>query len=158
LVGMAAVLLLGGCWTADDVQKTGAVWRGTYAARYDQLARCMSMQTTPYYKSSLQLDPREQRATVVFSIPVTGIPVEVYDLRQTSSDATEISWETRLVQGGSRAASWGPLDMMRNCGATPAQTIPAAAPPVAAPPPAAPVAPQSPTWAPEPATNAPSKR
>jgi hypothetical protein len=36
LVRIAAVLILCGCWTPDDVKKTGTVWSGTYAARYDQ--------------------------------------------------------------------------------------------------------------------------
>jgi hypothetical protein len=42
LVAIAVALTLGGCWTPDDVKKTGIVWSGTYAARYDQLARCLS--------------------------------------------------------------------------------------------------------------------
>src|SRR5262249_25704864 len=110
LVGITALLLLGSCWTPDDVKRAGVVWSGTYAAQYDQLARCISMQTTPYYKAALQLDPTEQRARVNFLIPVTGIPVEVYDLRQTSNNVTTISWSTRLE--GNHGAIYAPLYMM----------------------------------------------
>jgi hypothetical protein len=150
LVGMVVVLTMGGCWTPDDVKKTGVVWSGTYAARYDQLARCLSAQTTPYYKAALQLDTNEQRARVTYSIPVTGIPVEVYEVRQTSSDAAEISWSTRLERGN---VSYGPLYLMRECGATPMPAAPSASPA----PSQSPAPPQPPAWAPEPQTNTPSR-
>ena len=146
LVGIAALLLLGGCWTADDVKKTGVVWRGTYAARYDQLASCLSAQTTPYYRADLQFDPNERHATVTYLIPVTGIPVEVYDVRQTSNDATEVSWRTRLVQEGAHGASYSPLDQMRRCGASPVSATSSLAP----------VPAQGPAWAPDPGASPPA--
>ena len=138
-LGMAAVLALGGCWTPDDVKQTGIVWNGTYSARYEQLARCLSAQTTLYYKAILQLDANERRARVTYAIPVTGIPVEVYDVRQTSNDVVDVSWSTRLERGH---VNYGPLYLMRVCGATP----------ISAPPPPAPTPPQPPAWAPEPTT------
>jgi len=147
-------LLLSGCGTPDDVKKTGVVWRGTVAARYDQLANCLSTQTTLYYKASLQLDRNQRRATVTFLIPVTGIPVEVYDLRQISNEATEVTWSTRLERG--RHQTGKPFYLMAQCGATP---LPATSAPVAPsspqPAPLEPVPPQSPVWAPDPATEAP---
>jgi hypothetical protein len=156
LVGVAAVLILGGCWTPDDVKKTGVVWSGTYAARYDQLASCMSAQTTPYYKAALQFDKNEQRATVTYLIPVTDIPVEVYDIRQKSNDATEISWWTRLERGHS---AYGPLYLMRLCGASPLPTTSSPTSPLpTTTTPAGPVPPQSPAWAPEPTTKTPTDR
>ena len=127
IVGIAVALILSGCGTPDDVKKTGVVWRGTVAARYDQLANCLSAQTTLYYKSALQFDKREQRATVTFLISVTGIPVEVYDLRQISDNATEVSWSTRLERGSTAGK---PSYLMHLCGASP---LPATAPPVSPP-------------------------
>ena len=141
VVGMAATLVLGGCGTTDDVKNTGVVWHGTYSARYDQLASCLSAQTTPYYKAALQFDQKEQRATVTYSIPVTGIAVEVYDVRQTSDNATEISWWTRLERGHQAGK---PLYLMRLCGASPLPDAPSPATRSAVPAP-----PESPVWVPE---------
>jgi hypothetical protein len=149
LIVLTAVLTLTGCWTPDDVKKTGVVWSGTYAARYDQLARCLSAHTTPYYKATLHLDTNEKSARVTYSVPVTGIPVEVYDIRQTSSDAVEISWSTRIERGH---VSSGPLYLMRECGATPMAPTALSSPT----PSSAPF--QSPAWAPEPETKTPSGR
>jgi hypothetical protein len=151
LVGIALGLVLGGCGTPDDVKKTGVVWQGTVAARYDQLANCLSKQTTLYYKSALKFDHKEQRATVTFLIPVTGIPVEVYDLRQTSDNATEVSWSTRLERGRHQAGK--PSYLMDLCGA-----LPLPAPSSPAIPTTQPAPPQSPVWAPEPATGTPGGR
>ena len=141
-------LLAAGCGTPDDVKKTGVVWRGTVAARYDQLANCLSTQTTLYYKASLQFDRAQRRATVTFAIPVTGIPVEVYDVRQVSDEATEVSWSTRLERG--RHQTGKPFYLLHLCGAAP---LPAAAPSPSTPPPLPPArlppAPQEPMWAPE---------
>jgi len=148
LVGVTAILVLSGCWTPDDVKQTGVVWSGTYAANYDQLARCLSAQTTLYYKAALQLNANEHRARVTYAIPVTGIPVEVYDLRQTADNTTQISWSTRLERGH---GGYSPLYLMQTCGATP---LPAAAlAPTTQPTPL-----QSPVWATEPTTNTPSGR
>lgn len=165
IVGMAAGLVLGGCGTSDDVKRTGVVWQGTVAARYDQLAICLSRQTTLYYKATLALDRREQRATVTFSIPVTGIPVEVYDLRQASDDATQISWSTRLERG--RHPTGKPFYLLDLCGASalpgtappPSGIAPPAVPPVAPPatPPAGSTAPGAPEWAPDNTTDTPSE-
>jgi hypothetical protein len=144
---MAVALILSGCGTSDDVKKTGVVWQGTVAARYDQLANCLSTQTTLYYKASLQFDRKAQRATVTFLIPVTGIPVEVYDVRQTSENATEVSWSTRLERGYKTYSK--PLYLLHLCGAAP---LPATASPAASTPtslPANPAPPESPVWAPE---------
>lgn len=146
IVAMAVGLILGGCSTPDDVKKTGVVWQGTVAARYDQLASCLSKQTTLYYKGTLQLDRNAQRATVAFSIPVTGIPVEVYDLRQVSADVTEVSWSTRLERG--RHQTGKPFYLLDLCGASP---LPATASPAV--PPVQPAPSSSPNWAPEPASD-----
>ncbi len=151
IVAMAATLILSGCGTTDDVKKTGVVWQGSVAARYDQLANCLSKQTTLYYKAALKFEKNEQRATVTFSIPVTGIPVEVYDLRQTSDDVTQVSWSTRLERGQHQAGK--PSYLMHLCGASP---LPAASSPASSP--AKPVPPESPVWAPEPSSNAPGNR
>jgi hypothetical protein len=140
LVGMAVTLALGGCGTTDDVKNTGVNWHGSFSARYDQLASCLSAQTTPYYKATLQFDQKEQRATVTYSIPVTGIPVEVYDVRQTSGSATEISWWTRLERGQQAGK---PLYLMRLCGASPLPDAPSPATRSAAP-----GLPEAPVWAP----------
>ncbi|CAN5126072.1 hypothetical protein BH10PSE6_BH10PSE6_34450 [soil metagenome] len=139
IAGIAGALISSGCGTSDDVKKTGVVWQGTVAARYDQLANCLSTQTTLYYKAALQFDRNAQRATVTFLIPVTGIPVEVYDIRQTSDNATEVSWSTRLERGYMTASK--PLYLIQLCGAT---TLPAASSP--ANPPANEVPPQ--VWVP----------
>jgi hypothetical protein len=148
IFGIAAALISSGCGTTDDVKKTGVVWHGTVAARYDQLAKCLSTQTTLYYKAALQFTRNDQRATVTFSIPVTGIPVEVYDVRQISANATEVSWSTRLERGQQEVGK--PLYLLHLCGASP---VPAASLP--ATPPRGPVAPESPVWAPEPVTSTP---
>ena len=148
IAGIAVALISSGCGTSDDVKKTGVVWHGTVAARYDQLARCLSMQTTLYYKAALRYDSNGRHATVTFSIPVTGIPVEVYDLRQISETATDVSWSTRLERGQKPGK---PLYLMQLCGAAP---LPAAPPP--ARPAATPQPPATPDWAPEPATDAPA--
>jgi hypothetical protein len=156
IAGITVALILSGCGTPDDVKKTGVVWRGTVAARYDQLANCLSAQTTLYYKAALQFDKREQRATVTFLIPVTGIPVEVYDLRQISDNATEVSWSTRLERGQTAGK---PSYLMHLCGASPLPaTSSPASPPAAAAPSAAPARPESPAWAPEPASDTPGDR
>lgn len=157
--GVAAALLVSGCGTPDDVKKTGVVWHGTVAARYDQLARCLSTQTTLYYKATLQFAAHEQRATVTFSIPVTGIPVEVYDVRQASENATEVSWSTRLERGQKDVGK--PFYLLHLCGAPPlpASAAPARLPAAPAPPPAVTTLPsQSPDWAPEPAPDTPGER
>jgi len=148
IAGIAVALVLSGCGTPDDVKKTGVVWQGTVSARYDQLASCLSRQTTLYYKASLQFDKTQQRATVTFMIPVTGIPVEVYDLRQTSNNVTDVSWSTRLERG--RHQTGKPFYLLDQCGVTP---LPATSSPAV--PSARPVPPGSPVWAPEPATSTP---
>ena len=157
IAGIAVALILSGCGTSDDVKKTGVVWQGTVAARYDQLASCLSKQTTLYYKAALTFDKSGQHATVTFLIPVTGIPVEVYDLRQTSDNVTEISWSTRLERG--RHQTGKPFYLMDLCGASP---LPAASsPPIpsAMPVPSVmPAPPESPVWAPEPAADTPGVR
>ena len=150
LVAMAAVLVLGGCGTTDDVKRTGVVWQGSYSARYDQLASCLSAQTTPYYKATLQLDQNQRRATVTYSIPVYGIPVEVFDVRQTSDNSAEISWWTRLERGHQGGK---PLYLMRLCGAAPLADAPRGVAPSATP-----AASSSPAWAPEPETDTPGSR
>lgn len=150
IVGITAALVLSGCGTPDDVKKTGVVWNGAVAARYDQLASCLSKQTTLYYKSGLQLDRKAQRATVTFMIPVTGIPVEVYDLRQTSDNVTEVAWSTRLERG--RHQTGKPFYLIDLCGAAP---LPATPSPAVLPAPASPMPPQSPNWAPDPASDTP---
>jgi hypothetical protein len=150
---ITVVLTLAGCGTSDDVKKTGLVWSGTYAARYDQLASCLSARTEPYYKATLQFDPNDKRATVTYSIPVTGIPVEVYDIRQTSDNATDISWWSRL-ESGRHAGS--PLYLMRLCGASPLSAAASPVTPVSSSP--APATPQAPVWAPEPTTDTPGSR
>src|SRR5262249_37767606 len=131
LVGVAALLISSGCWTPDDVKQTGEVWSGTYSANYDQLARCLSAQTTPYYKAALQLNTDEPRARVTYAIPVTGIPVEVYDLRETANNTTQITWSTRLERGQRGS---GPLYLMQTCGATPLSATASAPPPATAQP------------------------
>jgi hypothetical protein len=141
LVVLAAALVVGGCGTPDDVKRTGVVWQGNYSARYDQLASCLKAQTTPYYKATLQLDRNERRATVTYSIPVYGIPVEVYDVRETSDNASEISWWTRLERGHQAGK---PSYLMQLCGALPLPDAARTAGPSAAPAPAA-----APVWAPE---------
>lgn len=146
IVATAVGLILCGCSTPDDVKKTGIVWQGTVAARYDQLASCLSKQTTIYYKGTLQLDRNARRATVAFSIPVTGIPVEVYDLRQVSADVTEVAWSTRLERG--RHQTGKPFYLLDLCGASP---LPATSSPAV--PPAQPAPASSPNWAPEPASD-----
>lgn len=148
IAAIAVALIPGGCGTSDDVKKTGIVWQGTVAARYDQLASCLSKQTTLYYRASLEFARNERRATVTFSIPVTGIPVEVYDLRQTSTDLTEVRWSTRLERGRHKAGK--PYYLLDLCGVSP---LPVAAPPGPAP---VPLPPATPNWAPEPATDAPA--
>lgn len=155
IVGVAVGLFLSGCGTTEDVKNTGVVWHGTVAARYDQLANCLSKQTTLYYKAALQVDRNEHRATVTFLIPVTGIPVEVYDLRQTSDNVTEISWSTRLERG--RHQTGKPFYLVDLCGASPLPpTSPPANPPTSSvDPPARSAAPESPVWAPEPTGNTP---
>jgi hypothetical protein len=147
MAGIAVALISSGCGTSEDVKKTGVVWQGSVAARYDQLAICLSKQTTLYYKATLKFEKNEQRATVTFLIPVTGIPVEVYDLRQTSEDVTEVSWSTRLERGRHQAGK--PYYLLDLCGAPPA---PATSSPAISPNPVPPVSPVSPVWAPDPAT------
>jgi hypothetical protein len=144
-------VILNGCWTPDDVKQTGVVWSGTYVANYDQLARCLSAQTTPYYKAALQLNTDEHRARVTYAIPVTGIPVEVYDLRETANNTTQISWSTRLERNH---GGYGPLYLMQNCGAAPLAAT-ASAPPA---PTAQPTPLQPSTWAPEQTPNTPTNR
>ena len=56
LIGIAAVLTVGGCWTADDVKRTGVVWSGTYAARYDQLA--VSGEVNRMIAAAINVDPQ----------------------------------------------------------------------------------------------------
>ena len=147
IAGIAVALISSGCGTPEDVKKTGVVWQGSVAARYDQLASCLSRQTTLYYKAGIQFDKNAQRATVTFMIPVTGIPVEVYDLRQTSEDVTEVSWSTRLERGRHQAGK--PHYLLDLCGASFVPAI--SSPPVPAIHPV-PVSPISPVWAPDPAT------
>jgi hypothetical protein len=149
IAGIAVALILSACGTSNDVQRTGVVWHGTVAARYDQLAKCLSTQTTLYYKAALQFDGNQQRATVTFLIPVTGIPVEVYDLRQISDKATDVSWSTRLERGRQEVGK--PLYLIHVCGASP---LPGTSSP--ATPAARPLSPESPVWAPEPVTGTPS--
>ncbi|MCW5735035.1 MAG: hypothetical protein KIS73_12960 [Enhydrobacter sp.] len=152
IAGAAAALIAGGCGTSEDVKRTGIVWQGTVAARYDQLAKCLSTQTTLYYKSALQFDTARRRATVTFSIPVTGIPVEVYDVRQVSDEATEVSWSTRLERGRQQVGK--PYYLLDQCGATPLPSSSAAPPPPVPPAPSsAPPGSQEPNWAPEPETD-----
>jgi len=110
-------LISSACASPEDVKRTGVVWNGSVAARYDQLANCLSRQTTLYYKSSVQFDRNEPHATVTFMIPVTGIPVEVYDLRQTSDGITEVSWSTRLERGRHKPGK--PFYLIDMCGAAP---------------------------------------
>jgi hypothetical protein len=155
MAGMAVALILSGCGTSDDVKKTGVVWQGAVAARYDQLASCLSKQTTLYYKAALKFEKNQQRATVTFLIPVTGIPVEVYDLRQTSDNVTEVTWSTRLERG--RHQTGKPYYLMDLCGASPlpAASSPAVPPAIRS---ANPVPPESPVWAPEPNTDTPGGR
>lgn len=159
IVGMAAALILGGCGGPEVVKNTGVVWNGAVAARYDQLANCLSKQTTLYYKSALQLDRNAQRATVTFMIPVTGIPVEVYDLRQTSDNVTEVAWSTRLERG--RHQTGKPFYLIDVCGAAPLPAtpspaiLPAPASPMPSPVPP-PMPPQAPNWAPDPTSDTPS--
>lgn len=152
-LGIGLVLISSACGTADDVKKTGIVWQGAVNARYDQLARCLSTQTTLYYKATLQFDRNEQRATLTFAVPVTNIPVEVYSLRQTSPDTTEISWSTRLERGQKATK---PLYLIELCGAALLPAAPAQAPAPAYAPaqepagaPADPPPPAAPVWAPE---------
>jgi hypothetical protein len=157
IAGIAVALISTGCGTSEDVKKTGIVWQGTVAARYDQLASCLSKQTTLYYKGSVRFDTNARRATVTFSIPVTGIPVEVYDLRQTSENLTEVTWSTRLERGRHEAGK--PYYLLDRCGVSPlpAASAPAAPLPAASPPPSpTPLPAATPNWAPEPATDAPS--
>jgi hypothetical protein len=156
IAGIAVALLAGGCGTSDDVKKTGVVWQGSVTARYDQLASCLSKQTTLYYKSSLTFDRNAQRATVTFLVPVTNIPVEVYDLRQVSENVTDVSWSTRLERG--RHQTGKPYYLIDQCGAW--SLPPGSSPPVApaASPPPVPPAPESPAWAPEPAAETPGSR
>ena len=148
--GIAVALISSGCGTPEDVKKTGVVWQGSVAARYDQLANCLSRQTTLYYKAGIQFDKNAQRATVTFMIPVTGIPVEVYDLRQTSERVTEVSWSTRLERG--RHQTGKPFYLLDQCGATP---LPATSSPAIpstnspAVPSARPVPSGAPVWAPD---------
>jgi hypothetical protein len=156
IAAVAVALLASGCGTSDDVKKTGIVWQGSVAARYDQLANCLSRQTTLYYKSSLVFDRNVQRATVTFSIPVTNIPVEVYDLRQTSANVTEVSWSTRLERG--RHQTGKPYYLIDLCGASPLPPGSSAPPARPASPPPAPVVPEAPVWAPEPETDTPGSR
>lgn len=152
IAGMAVALMLSGCWTPDDVKKAGVVWHGSVAARYDQLANCLSTQTTLYYKAALKFDKNAQRATVTFLIPVTGIPVEVYDVRQTSDNATDVTWSTRLERGYKTFSK--PLYLLHVCGASP---LPATSSSPANPA-ASPMLPESPAWAPEPVTDTPVGR
>lgn len=151
IAGVAAALIAGGCGTAEDVKRTGVVWQGTVAARYDQLAKCLSTQTTLYYKAALQFDSAQRRATVTFSVPVTGIPVEVYDVRQVSDEATEVSWSTRLERGRHNAGK--PYYLLQLCGAAPLRSSPAAPSPAQPAPSTTMPASQEPNWAPEPETD-----
>jgi hypothetical protein len=147
--GIAVALISSGCGTPEDVKKTGVVWQGSVAARYDQLANCLSRQTTLYYKAGIQFDKNAQRATVTFMIPVTGIPVEVYDLRQTSERVTEVSWSTRLERG--RHQTGKPFYLLDQCGAPPLPATSSPAIPTTSPaiPSTRPVPSGAPVWAPD---------
>lgn len=91
---IAAVLLLAGCYSVDDVRKQPVVWSKTYAASYDVLANCVASRSmaiwthvTPMHYAS------QQRAVVVGSSQGQSVLWE-FEIQQISPTTSEVRYRT----------------------------------------------------------------
>jgi len=111
----AALCALTACQSSGGLAQKAPAWTATYQVPYDAMAHCLvERERLPWVTVTPSIYPPEQRATVTVTTP-TGSALGVYDIRQISSRATDVTY--RSIYGGPGSGAGGDaLEKADRCG------------------------------------------
>ena len=109
------VCALTACQSPAQLSQSAPAWTATYRVPYDVMAQCLvAREKLPWTNVTPVIDSRERRATVTVTA-ATGSALGIYDIRQVSSDAIDVSY--RSIYGGPGSTAGGDaLDKANACG------------------------------------------
>ena len=111
----AALCALTACQSPGGLAQKAPAWIATYQVPYDTMAHCLvERERLPWLTVTPSIDPPERRATVTVTTP-TGSALGMYDIRQISSRATDVTY--RSIYGGPGSGAGGDaLEKANRCG------------------------------------------
>jgi len=112
---LGALCALAACQSPAQLSQSAPTWTATYQVPYDVMASCLvARETLPWTKATPVIDSRDRRATVTVTA-ATGSALGIYDIRQVSSRAIDVSY--RSIYGGPGSTAGGDaLDKANRCG------------------------------------------
>jgi hypothetical protein len=112
---IAALCALTACQSPAGLAQKAPAWTATYQVPYDIMANCLvERERLPWVTVTPSIYPPERRATITVTAP-TGSALGVYDIRQVSASATDVSY--RSIYGGPGSGAGGDaLEKANRCG------------------------------------------
>lgn len=117
-MGLAATLLLAGCFSVDDVRNTPPSLVATYNGQFDEIANCISAQASKNHAVTPQFYQRDKRATVILAIPTSHTVAEEYEVQQITNTNSRVTWRNAFVQSPGPNSDRPARQLMERC-ATP---------------------------------------
>lgn len=110
--------LMTACQSPGEFAQKAPAWTATYQVPYDTLANCLvGRERLPWVTVTPSIYPAERRATVTVTTP-TGSALGMYDIRQISDRATDVTY--RSIYGGPGSGAGGDaLQKADGCGNPP---------------------------------------
>jgi hypothetical protein len=112
---IVALCALTACQSPGGLGQKAPAWIATYQVPYDTMTNCLvERERLPWVTVTPSVYPAERRATIAVTTP-TGSALGVYDIRQVSSRATDVTY--RSIYGGPGSGAGGDaLDKANRCG------------------------------------------
>lgn len=116
-VGVLCALMTA-CQSPDGLGQKAPAWVATYQVPYDTITNCLiERERLPWVTVTPSIYPAERRATVTVTTP-TGSALGMYDIRQISDRATDVTY--RSIYGGPGSGAGGDaLQKADRCGNPP---------------------------------------
>jgi hypothetical protein len=116
LLALTALGAMTACQSPAQLSQDAPAWTATYQVPYDVLTSCIAgRERLPWTKVTPVIDSGERRATVTVAAAVTGSALGIYDIRQVSDRASDVSY--RSIYGGPGSTAGGDaLDKANLCG------------------------------------------
>jgi hypothetical protein len=115
LFNLTILPVLTACQSPAELSQRAPAWTATYQVPYDVMANCLVERSKlPWVKVSQATHPPERRATVTVTA-LTGAALGIFDIRQVSSQAIDVSYHS--IYGGPGSTAGGDaLDKANQCG------------------------------------------
>ena len=113
--GIAALLALTACQSPGGLAQKAPAWTATYRVPYEAMANCLvERERSPLLTVTPSIYSSERRATVTVTTP-TGSALGLYDIRQTSDRAVDVTYWS--IYGGPGSGAGGDaLEKANRCG------------------------------------------